>query len=57
MGRKVTATVTVKVTIDLEEGVSMEDALGDMDYQFFLDPGHGNLVDEEITAMEVLYSK
>ena len=57
MGRKVTATVTVKVTIDLEEGVSMEDALGDMDYQFFLDPGHGNLVDEEITAMEVLNSK
>jgi hypothetical protein len=57
MSRKVTATVTVKVTLDLEEGVSMEDALGDMDYHFFPDPSHGNLVDEEITAMEVLDSK
>ena len=57
MSRKVTAIVTAKVTFDLEEGVSVEDALGDMDYQFFLDPGHGNLVDEEITAMEVLNSK
>jgi hypothetical protein len=52
MGRKVTATVTVKVTTDLEEGVNMQDALSDMDYNFFPDPNHGNLVDQEITAME-----
>jgi hypothetical protein len=57
MSRKVTATVTVKVTFDLEEGVSMEDALSDMDYNFFPDPNHGNLVDQEITAWEVTDSK
>jgi hypothetical protein len=57
MSRKVTATVTVEVTIDLEEGVSMEDALCDMDYNFFPDPDHGNLVDQEITDWEVLDSK
>jgi hypothetical protein len=51
MSRKVTATVTVKVTIDLEEGVSMEDALMNMGYNFFPDPNEGNLVDQEITAM------
>jgi hypothetical protein len=57
MSRKVTATVTVKVTFDLEEGVSMEDALCDMDYNFFPHPSQGNLVDQEITAWEVLDSK
>jgi hypothetical protein len=35
----------------------MEDALCDMDYNFSLDPNHGNLVDQEITAMEVTDSK
>lgn len=57
MSRKVTATVTVKVTIDLEEGVNIEDALWGVDYNFFPRPGQGNLVDQEITAWEVLDSK
>jgi hypothetical protein len=57
MSRKVTATVTVKVTFDLEEGVSMDDAMMNMDYNFFPDPNEGNLVDQEITSWEVLDSK
>jgi len=57
MSRKVTATVTVKVTFDLEEGVDMENALLNMDYNFFPDPNEGNLVDQEITSWEVLGSK
>jgi hypothetical protein len=51
MSRKVTATVTATVTIDLEEGVSMDDALMNLGYNFFLDPDEGNVVDQDITAM------
>lgn len=47
----------VRLIMNLEEGVSVEDAINEMEYIFNLDLDHGDMVDTEITNFEVEDSK
>jgi hypothetical protein len=55
--RKVYTSLVVKVIMTLDEGVEVETALNDMDYQFNISEEHGFIEDTEIIDFEVHDSK
>jgi hypothetical protein len=55
--RKVYVNANVRLIMNLEEGVSVEDAINEMEYVFTLDLDHGDMIDTEIMDYEVEDSK
>lgn len=55
--RKVYVNVNVRLIMNLEEGVSVDDAINEVEYDFNLDPDHGEVVDTEIMDYQVEDSK
>ena len=55
MSRKVTIEIKTKVIIDLNEGVEICDAVGELQYDYTSDDG--NIVDTEMLDYEVIDSK
>jgi hypothetical protein len=55
--RKVYVNLNVKLIMNLEEGVSVNDAISEMEYDFNLDSDHGDMIDTEIMDYEVEDSK
>lgn len=54
MSRKVTVSIEFVLTIDLDDGVEVADALNDMDYSFSSDDF--KIVDEEMVDWNVFTS-
>lgn len=55
--RKITVDLNVRLVLAVEEGVSVADAVSEMDYSFTPDEEHGNLVDSDIRNYDVIDSK
>ena len=55
--RKVYVKVEVKLIIQAEEGVSIDDVISEMDYDFTSQTDNAEIVDTEIQDHEVLDSK
>ena len=56
MSRKVTVNVTFKLTLNLDDGAEMSDALNEMDYNF-TPPEYCEIVDEEMIDFDVTDSR
>ncbi len=56
MTRKVYVDVTVRLIINLDDGVAVDEAVSELDYHFNL-PDGGEVVDSEITDYAVKDSK
>ena len=54
MTRKVYVQVTVRLIIDMEEGVEVGDVIQEMDYNFTSTIDNTKVVDSEITEHEVV---
>lgn len=59
MSRKVYVNVTVRLIIDMDEGVEVSDVINEMDYEFWTSDNVDNatIVDTEIREFEVIDSK
>lgn len=59
MSRKVTVDLTIKLGLDLDEGIEVSEAVNELDYQIFVPPGEDrfSIVDMEITGHEVKDSR
>lgn len=57
MSKKVTAYLRVKVILNMNEGVTLQDTIDEMDYSFNPDIDHADLVDSEIESYEIIDSK
>jgi hypothetical protein len=55
--RKIYVDVKVRLIMNLEEEVSVDDAISEMDYVFNLENEHGEMVDTEIMDYNVEDSK
>lgn len=55
--RTVELKITIKAFFTLEEGVSMEEVMDEMEYAIYPQNHHGSFVDSEMTDWEVLNSK
>jgi hypothetical protein len=57
MSRKVYVGVKVRLIINMEEGVSVDDVINEMDYKFSSNNDGADIVDSEIIDFEVTDSK
>ena len=57
MSRKVYVDVKVRLIINMEEGISVDGIINDMDYTFNSNKGNAEIVDSEIVDFEVTDSK
>lgn len=58
MSRKVELLLQVKLVVDVDEGVPMQEVVQEVDYEFTSpDSGRFNIVDTEIKDFEVIDSK
>lgn len=57
MARKVFVNLTVKVVIDAEEGIDINEVLSDMDYNFTSNTDNAEIVDTEIIEQIITDSK
>ena len=55
--RKVKVKVEVELTMILNDGVSVDDIISDMDYDFYERTGNATITDTEILDYEVVDSK
>jgi len=55
--RKVYVNASVRLIMNLKEGVSVDDAISELEYVFNLDLDHGDMIDTEIMDYEVEDSK
>jgi len=55
--RTVELKITINATFTLEEGVSMEEVMDEMQYAIYPQQEHGDFVDSEMIDWEVLNSK
>jgi hypothetical protein len=56
--RKAYVELKVKIIMELEEGVSVNEVINDMDYKFsYSEPNYGEITDTEILDYEVVDSK
>jgi hypothetical protein len=55
--RKVYVTVTVRLTINQDDGVSIKDVIDEMEYGFTSQTEGADVIDEEISDFEVINSK
>jgi hypothetical protein len=55
--RKVTLEVKMLVQVHLEDGVSIADAMHQIDYDFSVSPEHGDVINTEILDYELTDSK
>jgi hypothetical protein len=51
--KKVVVTVKVKLTMELNNSILIEDVLNDMDYDFSIDNSDGKIVDSEIIDYDI----
>lgn len=56
MSRKVTVNVTFRLTLNVNDGVEISDALNEMDYSF-TSPDYFDIVDEEMIDFDVTDSR
>lgn len=56
MSRKVTVNVTFKLTLNVDDGVEISDALNELDYTF-TPPDYYEIVDEEMIDFDVTNSR
>lgn len=57
MDRKVYVEVKVRLIVNVEEGVSIDHIINDMDYNFSFSGEEADIVDTEITDWNILDSK
>jgi len=57
VSRKVYVDVKVRLIINMEEGISVDGIINDMDYTFNSNKGNAEIVDSEIVDFEVTDSK
>ena len=57
MARKVYINVTVKLILNIEEGNSIDDVMGEMEHRFETQNENVDIVDSEITLWTVTDSK
>lgn len=57
MSRKVVIELKSKIIATIEEGISIDDVISEMDYEYIIDVDHGSLEDSEIIGYEVINSK
>jgi hypothetical protein len=55
--RKVYMNVMVRVIVEMEEGVEVEDVVNEFDYNFISTVDNADVVDTEILDFEVIDSK
>lgn len=55
--RTVELKITIKAIFTVEEGVSMNEVMDEMEYSIYPQQEHGNFVDSEMIDWEVLNSK
>jgi len=55
--RKVYINVTVRLIMDVEEGISIDNVMSDMDYNFTPSDETAEIVDTEITEWQITDSK
>lgn len=55
--RKVFITLTVHLTVDADEGISMDEVVQEMDYNFMSETDGADIVDTQIVDFEVTDSK
>jgi hypothetical protein len=55
--RKVYVNVTVRLIIQVEEGISLDNVMSDMDYEFTASDETANVIDTEITEWQITDSK
>lgn len=56
MARKVTVNVTFRLTLNVDDGVEISDALNELDYAF-TPPDYCEIVDEEMIDFDVTDSR
>lgn len=59
MARKISLELTVKLTVNLEEGEKLDDLISELNYDFSYSPDNAEnrIVDSEIENYEVIDSK
>jgi hypothetical protein len=57
MARKVYVTVKTRLIIEVEEGVSIDDIIQEMDYEFISNTENADITDTEIIEYEITDSK
>lgn len=55
--RKVVIDLKVKLTLNVDEGVAIEEIINEMDYDFYERTSFADILDTEITGFEIIDSK
>jgi len=57
MARKVYVTVKTRLIIEIEEGISIDNVIEEMDYEFISNTENADITDSEIIEHEITNSK
>jgi hypothetical protein len=57
MARKIYATLILKVIINVEEGIDVDNVISEMDYDFTSNTDGAEILDTEINGYEITDSK
>ena len=57
MARKIYATLNLKVIINVEEGIDVDNVISEMDYDFTSNTDGAEILDTEINGYEITDSK